>query len=112
MISVRERIKKIQRDFIAAKPPASTAREYLIELTALSGNVADEVRESESSYREVLANALSEEGKANRAKMRAERSPEYARYREAQDTADLVKQLIISCRAYLRSMDEEARLAR
>lgn len=111
-MTVRDRIRRIQRDFIAVKPVASTARDYLIELTALSGNVSDEVRESEAAYREVLADALSAEGKANRAKMRAERTPEFSRYREAKDTMELVKQLIISTRTYVRSVDEESRLAR
>lgn len=111
-VTVRERIRDMQRVLIDGKPPASIAREYLVSLTALSGNVADAVRTSEAEYRKVLLDALDREKKANRAKMHAESTDEYARYREAKDLMELVKQLIVSCRAYLRSMDEEARLAR
>lgn len=80
-------------------------------LTALAGNVADEERDADAAYKVVLMRALESHDKANRARIVAETSPEYARWREAHDTAKLVKELIISCRGYLRSLSDEMRMA-
>jgi len=111
-VTIRDRIKAIQRQLIEGALTPDMARESLIALTGLSGNVADEVRASENLYRIVLLTCFEKEETANRAKMRSEVSLEYQRFREAKDTAELVKQMIITCRAFLRSLDEEARLAR
>ena len=44
--------------------------------------------------------------------MVAETSLQYARMREAKDTRELVSEMNRSCRAYVRSLDEEMRLAK
>jgi hypothetical protein len=49
---------------------------------------------------------------ANRARIRAEVTPEYQRARAAKDTEKLVLELIRSCKKYLSSLDEEMRLSR
>jgi hypothetical protein len=84
----------------------------LVMLTALLGNVHDEQREADSAYRLVLLDCMRTEDKANRARIVAETTPAYHRAREAKDTGTLVVEMIRSCRAYLRSLDEEMRLAR
>ena len=111
-MTIRDRIRSVQHNLLNGALTPDMARESLVLLTALSGNVADEVRAAESPYRVLLLTCYEREESANRAKMRAEVSTEYGRYREAKDTAELVKQMIITCRGYLRSLDEEARLAR
>ena len=78
-------------------------------LTALSGNVADEERAREAEYKAVLFKALESHDKANRARIAAENTEAYKLYREAHDTAKLVKELVISCRGYLRSLSDEIR---
>ena len=111
-MTIRERIREIQvktRD--QAMTPAM-ARDFLVTLTALLGNVNDETREADVNYKRVLLNCLDTEEKANRARIRAETSAEYLRAREAKDTRDLVIEMIWSCKAYLRSLDEEMRLSR
>lgn len=111
-MTIRERIREVQKNLRDGALTPDMARESLVLLTALGGNVADEVRDAEKEYRIVLLTCFEKEETANRAKLRAEVSLEYGRYREAKDTAELVKQMVITCRAYLRSLDEEARLAR
>lgn len=111
-MNVRERIKALQTRLRDEAVTPQLARDALVQLTALSGNVADAVRAYEAAYRAVLAACFEAEGKANRAKVKAEASDEYKAWREAKDTQELVKQLIVTCRAFLRSIDEEARLAR
>jgi hypothetical protein len=111
-VTVRERIKKVQTELRDGALTPDMARESLVTLTALLGNVNDEQRVADHAYKEVLLKALDGDEAANRARIRAEVSPEYQRAREAKDTAALVVEMIRSCKAYLRSLDEEMRLAR
>jgi len=111
-MTIRERVKAINTELRDGDVTPQMAREHLVTLTALMGNIHDEVRDSELDYKQVLLSALQSELKANRARMVAECSPEYRRHREAKDTATQVQELIRTCRAYLRSLDEEMRLQR
>ena len=111
-MSVRERIGKIQRELRDGALTPDLTRESLVTLTALLGNVNDELRVADHEYKIVLRAHLQTFEKANRARIEAEVSPEYQRAREAKDTFTLAQEMIRSCRAYLRSLDEEMRLAR
>jgi hypothetical protein len=111
-VTVRERVRKIQKELRDGALTPDMARESLIHLTALMGNVSDEQREADHEYKLVLLGCMRTEDKANRARIVAETTPQYLRAREAKDTATLVTEMIRSCRAYLRSLDEEMRLAR
>lgn len=111
-MSVRERIKAIQKELRDGGLTPDLARESLVTLTALLGNVHDEQREADHEYKLVLLGCLQGDEAANRARIRAEVTPQYQRAREAKDTFTLVQEMIRSCRAYLRSLDEEMRLAR
>ncbi len=111
-MSIRERIKAIQKDLRDGALTPDLARESLVTLTALLGNVHDEQREADHEYKLVLLGCLQGDEAANRARIRAEVTPQYQRSREAKDTAELVTEMIRSCKAYLRSLDEEMRLAR
>ena len=86
------------------------ARKSLVQLTGLMGLAAEHLRECDLAYKKVLSGKLSEHDKANRATIEAECSPQYAAYREAKDVHESIKQMMVSCRAYLRSLDEEMRL--
>lgn len=111
-LTVRDRIKAVQVQLRDGDLSPLVARESLVTLTALFGNVATEQREADGLYKAVLLKAYDTEATANRAKIRAETSPEYMRAREAKDTRDLVVEMIRSCKAYLRSLSEEMNLAR
>lgn len=111
-MSVRERIKKIQAELRDGALTPDLTRESLVTLTALLGNVADEQREADHEFKLILLGCMQTEKKANRARIAAEVTPQFIRAREAKDTATLVIEMIRSCRAYLRSLDEEMRLAK
>ena len=111
-MTIRDRIKVVQKNLLDGALTPDMARESMLHLTSLSGNVAEEVRAAENEYRIVLLTCLEREETANRAKLRAEVSLEYQRFKEAKDTAELVKQMIITLRAVGRSLDEEIRQAR
>lgn len=110
--TVRERVRRIQAELRDGALTPDLARESLVTLTALLGNVNDEQRLADAAYKRVLLTAMESERKANRARIVAETSPEYDRAREAKDTERLVVEMIRSCRAYMRSLDEEMRLSR
>jgi hypothetical protein len=110
--TIRERVRKIQANLRDGALTPDMARESLVTLTALMGNVNDEQRAADHDYKTVLLRCLEAHTKANRARIEAEVSPEYQRAREAKDTGALVLEMMRSCRAYLRSLDEEMRLAR
>lgn len=91
--------------------PGRAAR-MLTELSALLGNINDEIREADVEYSCVLLAELEKEQAANRAKIRAETSVEYVRKREARDTKELALEMIRSLKYFLRSQEEEMRLSR
>lgn len=111
-MTVRERIAAIQREFRDGAITPDMARESLVTLTALYGNVLDEQRAADHAFKVVLLDALRVHTKANRAQIEAEVSPEYQRAREAKDCESLVTEMIRSCKVYLKSLDTEMGLVR
>lgn len=105
-------VGRIQRELRTGALEPDAAREYLITLSALLGNCLQEIREADAAYAEVLLAHLESSEKANRAKIRAETSPEFARKQEARDTRTLVEEMTRALKYYLRSQEEEMRLAR
>lgn len=111
-MTVRERIAKIQKELRDGAVTPAIARESLVQLTALYGNVIEEQREADHEYKLVLLGCLQGDEAANRARIRAEVTPQHQRAREAKDTAVFLVEMIRSCKTYLRSLDEEMRLSR
>jgi hypothetical protein len=111
-MTVREMVKGMAAEIRDTSLEPSRARELLSKLTALIGNCNDEIRAAELDYAQVLLHCLDSEAKANRARIRAETSPEFARKQEARDTRELVIELIRSLKYVLRGVEEEMRLSR
>lgn len=111
--TVRDLVKAIQKELRdSADLMPSRAADLLNQATALLGNCADEVRAADQDYRPILLHCLRIEKRANRAKIEAETSPQYARLQEAKDTTRLTEQMIISLRQFLRTKESEMRLSR
>jgi hypothetical protein len=112
-VTVRARVKGYQREIQQASDLLpDRAAELLMQLSALMGNCADEIREADSEYAVTLLHFLDTEKKANRAKIRAEISPEFRRKQEARDTKELVIELTRSLKYFLRVKSEELQMAR
>jgi hypothetical protein len=112
-MTVREMVRACQveiRDTSDLLP--DRAAELLNMLTSLIGNCNDEIRAADAAYASVLLACLDSEAKANRARIRAEISPEFQRKREARDTKELVIELVRSLKYFLKSKEEEMRLSR
>lgn len=111
-MSVRERIKAIQKELLSESTSAAQTRAHMLMLTGLLGNVTDEERQADHDYKLILHGCLQSDEAANRSRIRAEVTPQYQRLREATDTKNLVIEMIRSCKVYLRSLEEEMRLQR
>lgn len=110
-MTIRERIKAIQKSLREGALTPDLARESLVQLTAMLGNCNDEYRDADHEFKLVLLGCLQGDEAANRARIRAEVTPQFQRAREAKDTVTLVVEMIRSCKSYLRSLDEEMRLS-
>lgn len=112
-MTVRDLVRSAQKE-IRDTPDLQPDRasELLMQLTSLLGNCADEIRDADADYAVTLLHFLDAEKKANRAKIRAEISPEFRRRSEARDTKELVVELSRSLKYYLRAKSEELQLAR
>ncbi len=111
--TVRELVKAIQMEMRSCVDITSDrASEMLNQATALLGNCNDELRVADQAYKQIYLHCLRTAEKANRAKIEAETSPQYARWQEARDTRELTKEMLISLRAYIRNKGEEMRLSR
>ena len=111
-MSIREIVQSIQKELAKGQPDPHEAADRLLKLTAILGNINDEIRSADAHYAIVLLRYLDSDEAANRAKIRAETSPEYQRKREARDTKELAQEMIGSLKYYLRSVGEEMRLQR
>lgn len=111
-MNVRDRIAAIQKDILTGAVTPDAARQWLMTLTALLGKVNDEQRIADHEYKLVLLGCLQGDEAANRARIRAEVTPQFQRAQEAKDTAALVIEMIRSCKVFTRSLDEEMRLSR
>lgn len=111
-MTVRALVRDIQREVReTADLQPDRAAELLTRLSALLGNISDEIREADMAFNVVLLQHLESEEAANRAKIRAQTTPEYQRQREAKDLQTLAVELIRSLKYFLRVKSEEARLS-
>ena len=111
-VTVRERISAIHQQQLKGQTTPSEAAQWLATLGALVGNVLDEIRKAEADYNVVYVGWLDKETKANRAKIRAEMTPEWARLREARDTLKAVESMAASLKYVLKAHETEQRLTR
>ena len=111
-MTVRDRIAAIHQQQLKGATQPLEAAQWLATLGALVGNVLEEIRDAEATYNAVYAKYLDTEQKANRAKIRAELTPEYQRLREARDTLKLVESMTGSLKYLLRAHESEMRLTR
>lgn len=110
-MTVRDLVAGMQREIRDTDLSRERACTLLAKLSALIGNCNDEIREADAEYAVVLLQYLDTEDKANRARIRAETSPEFQRKRQARDTRELVIELVRSLKYLIRSMSEEMRLS-
>jgi len=104
-------VKAIQVEVRDADLLPTRAAELLMKTTALLGNCQTEIRQADYDYAVVLLACLGGDEAANRARIRAEISPEFRRKREARDTRELCVELSRSLKYFLKAAAEEMRLS-
>ncbi len=102
----------IQAELLAPDVSPQVARKHLVTLTAMWGDFSNASTEADIAYAQVEKNFLLAHEAANRAAAYARATPEYARLRRAKSDEKFVLELIRSCKAAMKSIDEEMRLAR
>lgn len=112
MSSVRDLVGQCQRELLTTDVQPDRAATLLAKMTALLGNVNQEIRQADSLYAQTLLGHLNSAGSAAKARIMAETTQEYDRKREARDTKELVTEMIRSLKYILRAAEEEMRLAR
>lgn len=111
-MTVRDLVRQAARDIRDGDLTPEQATSLLAQMTSLLGFVLEEIREADMAYANVLLTHLNGEEAANRAKIRAQTTPEYARAREAKDTHSVLVELIRSLKTILKAQTEEMRLTR
>jgi hypothetical protein len=104
-------IKEIQVELRAGDVLPARARELLMTLTSLYGNTVQEVTKTKAAYTAALARCLDDEKKANRARIRAEMTPEFDAWEQAKNAETIALELIRSLKVVLKSTEEEMRMA-
>lgn len=114
MPTITEQINAYRNEILNKNPGASRLAEILVQLSALSGNVADEIIEREYEYSEVynLATDLTENNKpisAAKAEIKAMVSKEYLAYQKAKAVGKMVDQMIGSIKYLIKVKENEYR---
>jgi hypothetical protein len=105
-------VGEIQGEIAKGNLMPARAAELLTQLSALLGNISEEITQCDYEYNLVLLQFLENEAKANRAKIKAEVSKEYLAKRRAYNTRDLAIELIRSLKYFLRAQEQEMREGR
>ncbi len=111
MKTLRDMISEYQNELATGDLMPERAATILKEISALYGNVLDEVRKRQMEYNRVLKDVYDEEPKANRAKLKAEITPEFEAYLKARDTDKLTLEMIRALKYFLRAKEQEYREA-
>lgn len=111
-MSVRELLAKCRLEVLNGGLTPTRTGEIAAQLSALLGNITDEIRDAEMAYNATYSHALDECGKANRAEIKAKLTPEYSRLREASDAEKVTLEMVRSLRRLQETQTNEMRLSR
>jgi len=105
--SIREMISAYRSEVANGNLLPDRAATILTKVAALIGNINEEILAREMAYNKVLNEALDSSEKANRAKIRAEGSPEYEAMRMARNTFIEAIELMRSLKYFLKVQERE-----
>ena len=103
----REMIIEYQNEITNTELFPDRAAEILVKLSSLLGNITDEITRTEMAYHKLLNSLLDAEPKANRAKIKAECSPEYEAWLNAKNTFIVANELIKSLKYFINVRRDE-----
>jgi len=107
-MTIREMINKRRTEVEHSKELQPVrASEILVELSALMGNVTEEIRKRDMEYNRKFLEVLKKSKTAKSAQIEVDASVEYELKREAKDLKDTTIEMIRSLKYYLRAKGEE-----
>jgi len=107
MKTIRERIQDYQEEILRGDLPPTRAAEILTEISALLGSCNEEITKRDMEYNKILLEWYDKETTANRAKIRANTTPEYEAMRTARNIKELAIELIRSLKFFLKAKEDE-----
>jgi hypothetical protein len=111
-MTIRDMVAAIQVEMRDTDLQPERAAQLLAKSSALLGNCLAEIREADYHYAVLLLKTMETEKVANRAKVKAEVTPEFQRKQEARDTKELVLEMSRALKYVLRAAAEEMSLTR
>lgn len=111
-MSSAERLAGIQADLLQPDVSPQVARKHLIYLTVMWGDVKAAAVESDIAYRRARPKFREAHKSAADATIYAEASDEYGVMRRAIAQSEYYEELIRTCKAAMKSIDEEMRMQR
>lgn len=106
-MTVRENIKDYQKEIQTTELHPVRAAEILVELSALLGNINDELKNAQMSFNRHLLDTLNDVPVASKAKIQAETSHEYERLLEVKGTEKVALEMMRSLKYYIKEKREE-----
>lgn len=106
-MTIRERITNYQNEILKGDLLPVRASEILTEISALLGNINDEITKRDMEYNQVLLKSLENEKSANKAKIVAGTTEEYKTMRDARNTEKVAIELIRAIKYYIKTKEEE-----
>lgn len=107
-MTIREQINGYRDELLKDLQP-DRASEILKEMSALMGNISDEILKNEVAYNKVLLECLKNEKSANKAKITADITEEYINLKTARNTEKNATEMIRSLKYFIRQKEEEYR---
>lgn len=105
--TIRQIINNFQNEILKGNLEPARASTILIEGSALLGNVNDFITKNDIAYNKVLLDYLDEEKTANRARIRANITPQYEEMRNARNTEKVLLEMLRGLKYYLKVKEEE-----
>lgn len=112
MSSIRGMITKLQEEVRDKDISMQRAGEIVYELTALLGNVNEELKSRQMIYNKCLARCMDESPSVARAKIVSETTPEYEELLAVKGTKELVIEMIRGLKYYIKSKLDEYKESR
>lgn len=111
-MNLREIINEYRSKLVDAKDLAPVdAAQMLVELTALTGNIHEEIVGRGNQYRIKLADLVEKYGSVAKAKVIAQASPEYGDLVQATAYLEMASEMIRSLKVFIKSKEEERRFS-
>ncbi len=110
VLTIRERIQQYSSEILSKNYTPQRVAEILLEASAIYSNVLEEVKQRDIAYNKLLLDCLDSEKTANRARIKANITPEYELMRDAHNAEKVILEMTKNAKKWLRMQEEEYRM--